>query len=300
MTLLDPISLKFFVRVIETGTIAAAAESEHISATAVSKRLSDMEDALQTPLLLRTNKGIEPTSAGLALVQLARGALHELEQVGIQMESFSSGVRGLVRVCASMSAITQFLAAPIQAFAADNPKVQLRLEEKTSPLVAKAVAENAADIGIYLPVVHGPGLEVIPFKSDRLVAIAATNHPIAKRKKVAFHDLLDFDLVGLHTGSAINIELNRTAQNMQRSLRTRIQVTSFDALSTMVSTGLGIGVMPEAVAKRHAKTIPLQIIPLSDESAQRHFLLGVRSLEALPAAAKLMVDYLRGLEPKRP
>lgn len=292
MNHLDPISLKLFLRVVETGTIAAAAESAHISATAVSKRLSEMEATLQTPLVSRTNKGVEPTAAGVALLKLARGALHELDQVRVQMESFSTGVRGLVRMCASMSAITQFLAEPLQSFVELHPQVQLQLEEKTSPLVAKAVADNAADIGIYLPVMQLPGLEVFPFRSDRLVVITPKGHPLARRKRVALKDLLEFDLVGLHSSSAINTELNRTAQNMHRMLNLRIQVTSFDALSTMVSTGLGLGVMPADVAERHAKTIPLCIVALSDESANRGFLLGVRSMEALPSAAQLMVKHL--------
>lgn len=299
MSRLDPVSLKLFVRVVETGTIAAAAEDAHISSTAVSKRLSELEADLQTPLLSRTNKGVEPTVAGLALLRLARGALHELDQVWMQMEHFSTGVRGLVRICASMSAITQFLAEPIHSFAATHPGVQVQLEEKTSPLVAKAVAENSADIGIYLPVTKGPDLEVFAYRSDQLVVIAPKGHPLARRRKVSFKDLLEFELVGLHTSSAINIELSRAAQDMQRSLNVRIQVTSFDALTTMVSTGLGIGVMPVEVAKRHAKTTPLHIVPLADAAAKRDFVLGVRSLETLPSAARLMADHLLGIRNTR-
>ena len=63
MPRLDPASLKLFVRVVEEGTVAAAASCEHIAAAAVSKRLSEIESALRTPLLLRTNKGVEPTAA---------------------------------------------------------------------------------------------------------------------------------------------------------------------------------------------------------------------------------------------
>ena len=55
MLRLDPTSLKLFVRVVEEGTIAAAADREHIAAAAVSKRLSEIESALRTPLLMRTN-----------------------------------------------------------------------------------------------------------------------------------------------------------------------------------------------------------------------------------------------------
>ena len=292
MSRLDPTSLELFVRVVESGKISAAAESAHISSAAVSKRLSEMEVALRTPLFTRTNKGVEPTAAGLALLKLARGVLHELDQIWMQMASFSTGTRGLVRICASMSAITQFLAEPLKSFVAQHPDVQLQLEEKTSPLVAKTVAENAADIGIFLPVVQGRTLEEFPFRHDRLVAITPKGHPLARRKRVAFKDLLEFELVGLHTSSAINVELSRIAQSVQRPLQLRFQVTSLDALTTMVSAGLGVGVMPSEVAKRHARTVPLQILPISDESARRHFLLGVRSMESLPEAARLMVKHL--------
>ncbi|UYO94614.1 LysR family transcriptional regulator [Pollutimonas sp. M17] len=292
MSRLDPLSLKLFISVVERGTIAAAAESQHISSAAVSKRIAEMESALRTSLLYRNNKGVEPTSAGLALLQLARSAIHELDQVWAQMESFATGVRGLVRVCASMSAITQFLAEPLQSFMAMHPEVQLQLEEKTSPLVAKAVSENAADIGIYLPLVSGLDMETYPFQSDRLVVIAPKNHVLTQRKALAFKDALDYDFVGLHTGSAINILLSRAAQNIQRPFKLRIQVTSFDALCVMVNTGLGISVIPEMVAQRLRKAVQFHIIPLSDVWARREFLLAVRSMDTLPAAARLLAEHL--------
>jgi len=75
---LDPISLRFFISVLEEGTIAGAAEREHIAAAAISKRISELEGVLKTNLLIRTNKGIKPTTAGIALSSMARSALHSL------------------------------------------------------------------------------------------------------------------------------------------------------------------------------------------------------------------------------
>lgn len=88
---LDPTSLKLFVSVIEEGTIAAAAEREHIAASALSKRLSELEGILHTQLLARSNKGIAPTAAGIALLNLARGVLHDLDEVYSEMREYSSG-----------------------------------------------------------------------------------------------------------------------------------------------------------------------------------------------------------------
>lgn len=292
MSQLDPLSLQLFIHVVEQGTIAAAAEREHISAAAVSKRLSELESQLRTQLLVRTNKGVEATPAGQALLTLARSALHELDQVSAQMQSFAAGVRGVVRICSSLSAILQFLAQPLHSFSARYPTVQLELEERTSSQVPKAIAENAADIGIYVPVLPVPGLETFPFRRDRLVVITPGGHGLCDRPHVTLRDLLKHELVSMHTGSAIDVALLRAAQDLHCPLKLRIRVSSFDALCVMVSAGLGIGILPEAIAERNQATMPLCIVPIADALAMREFLLAVRSMEALPVAAQLLVRHL--------
>ena len=292
MLRLDPTSLKLFVRVVEEGTIAAAAEREHITAAAVSKRLSEIESSLCTPLLRRTNKGVEPTAAGVALLALARRALHELDQIPVQMQSYTSGVRGLVRVCASMSAITQFLPVDIRSFLDEYPDVQVQLEERVSNFVTKAVAENSADIGIFTDAPHGQQLEAFDYHADRLVLCTHRDHPLAVAKKLSFADALDEPIVGMHAGSAISIQLGRAASLAGRPLNLRIQVTSFDALCMMISAGLGVGVLPEAVAQRNAATLNIALVTLTDAWAHRAFRICVRSSESLPVAARLLLKHL--------
>ena len=201
---LDPVSLKLFVSIVETGTIAAAAaEREHVAGSAVSRRISDLEAALKTTLLRRTNKGVEPTDAGIALLNLARGVLHSLDEIAAQMAEYSTGVRGQVRVAANLSAITQFLPGEIKQFLALHPQVQIHLEELISTRVTKAVAENQADIGIFAHVPYGQEVETFRYRSDHLVLIAPRDHPLAGRDAVHFADTLDYDCVGLHTGRAV-------------------------------------------------------------------------------------------------
>ena len=293
MLRLDPTSLKLFVRVAEEGTISAAADCEHIAAAAVSKRLTEIEALLGIQLLVRTNKGVEPTAAGLALLALARRALHELEQIPVQMQGYASGVRGLVRVCASMSAITQFLPADIQSFLARHPDVQVQLEERTSSAVTRAVAENAADIGIFTSAPHDPLLETFPYQEDRLALCTPKAHPLAMREAVCFGDIVDEEIVGMQTGSATAVLLARAASLLDRPLRMRIQVTSFDALCMMVHCGLGVAVLPESVARRNAVTLEVAVVPLTESWARREFRIAVRRGGSLPVAAKLLVSHLQ-------
>ncbi|WP_206732485.1 LysR family transcriptional regulator [Janthinobacterium sp. 17J80-10] len=293
MLRLDPISLQLFIAVLEEGTIAAAAEREHIAAAAVSKRISELESQLRTQLLNRTNKGIEPTAAGIALLGLARRALHELDDIAVQMQEYASGMRGHVRIFANISAITQFLPGEIKSFLAEYPQIQVNLEEKISTAVTKAVAENAADIGIFIMQPHGHQLEVFPYHEDKLVLITPADHPLAARKTISFADTLEYDYVGLHTGSTINLQLQNAASELGRLVRFSIQVTSYDALCLMVGSGLGIGILPEGVAKTYTRTLRLRAIPLTEPWARRELKICVRSFDALPVAAKLLVNHLK-------
>lgn len=291
--ILDPVSLKLFVATVEEGTIAAAAEREHIAASAVSKRIGDLEDTLRTPLLRRTNKGVVPTAAGVTLLNLARGVLHDLNDIFLQIREYSSGVRGRVRLWANISAINQFLPNELKSFLNAHPLVQIRLEGNISESIMKAVAEGAADVGVITMDSCREDLEYLPYHTDQLVVITPKEHVLSKRKSVSFRETLDFDYVGLPVGSALNNRIVRAANDLGRNPRLRIHVNSFDALCLMVEAGLGIGIVPRGAAKPYRKGLRIRTVPLLEPWAIRDLKLCVRSYGALPAAAKLLVDHLK-------
>ncbi|ANN69352.1 LysR family transcriptional regulator [Bordetella bronchialis] len=290
----DPTSLRLFIGVIEEKTIAAAAEREHIAAAAVSKRMSELEEQLKTQLLVRTNKGIQPTNAGMALAAMARRALRELDDIAVSMREYASGARGFIRVFANISALTQFLPGDIQSFASAYPNIQLQLEEKISPAILKAVHENAADVGIFSGMPPGRELEVLPYRRDTLALIAPAGHPLLDRQDFRFADALAYDFVGLHTGSAINQIVANAADRLERPLRVKVQVTGFDTLCFMVDAGLGLGVLPVDIATLYARIFNIGILRIEEPWARRELQICVRDFQALPTAAKLFVEHLTG------
>src|SRR5471030_2765143 len=229
---LDPLSLQLFVSVVEEGTIAAAA---------VSKRISELECQLDTTLLVRSNKGMTVTAAGDALANMARSVLSDLDNLALQMKDFSSGTRGSVRVLANISAITQFLPAELKSFLADHPMIQVQLREVASRDVIRGVAENGADIGIFTQMPYRDDLQVSRYRNDELVLIVPAAHPLAALDVVSFAQTLDYEFVGLHVGTSLNFQMLRSASELGRSLKLRIEVNSYDAQCLMVEAGLGIG-----------------------------------------------------------
>lgn len=291
--IIDPLSLKLFVAIVEEGTIASAAEREHIAASAVSKRISELEAYFNTPLLRRTNKGVLPTDAGITLLQLARGVLHDLNNLVLQISEYSSGVRGHVRLCANISSINQFLPAEIRSFMEAHPQIHIHLEESVSEASMQAVAESAADVGIIAMGSYRQDLEYIPYHSDQLIVITPRNHPLARKKSVHFKDTLDYDYVGLSARTSLHNQIMRAAEALDRTPKLRIQVGSFDALCLMVEAGLGIGIVPKGAAKPYIKDLRLHAITLDEPWARRELKICIRSHESLPAAAKLLVEHIR-------
>ena len=284
---------RLFVAVMEESTIAAAAAREHIAASAVSRRLADLEDALRVALFTRSNKGTEPTAAAFALLHLARGVLNDLDGIATQMREYGTGVRGHVRVVANISAITQFLPAELQSFMARHPQVDVRLQEQISSAIAHSVAENAADVGILNEGHYGERVTLLPYRTDELVLVVPTGHALARRKAVRLQDALPYDFVGAHPGSAINNQLTRAAAEAGLPLRLRIQVTSYDALCLMVNAGLGVGVLPRGSAALYQGTLSIRTVTLNEPWAQRRLALCVRSEESLSTVARLLVEHLR-------
>lgn len=293
----DPVTLRLFNAVMELGTVAAAAQREHITASAVSKRLSDLEELLQTPLLVRSNKGVEATPAGVALQNLSRGIINDLDNVVAQMRAYASGTRGLVRIFANVSCIAQFLPADLGAFSQKYPHVELRLEERISTEILRGVAENAADLGFFadlgLPM---EGLVALPYREDLLVVVVPAGDALARRGSIIASELLKHPLIGLQTGSFINLQLMKAAAEQGQSVRFRTQVNSYDAVGLMVEARLGLGIMPQSLARRYSKALAIRCIALEAPWAARRLQVCFRSYESLSVAARLLVDQLRGSE----
>lgn len=290
---LDPTSLKLFIVVVEEGSIAKAAAREHIVPAAVSKRIAELEKLLRTPLLRRTHRGVLPTDAGLTLLRLARLAVHTLEDTYTQMLDYTTGTRGLIRVHANISAITQFLPDDLASFGELHPQIQIVLEEHNSADSRKAVEDNAADLGIFILQPHNDLLEYLDYETDELVVVLRKEHPLARRHSVQFSELMDWDFVGLREGSAINAQLAEAAALTKKTPRMRVHVTGYDALCLMVGAGMGIAIAPRNTTRFYSADLRLTEVSLSDPWRHRQICICVRSITEASTATRMFVEHLQ-------
>lgn len=285
--------LELFVAVAETGSISRAADRCHTVPSAVSKRISDLEERFGTELLVRGGKGVELTAAGNALAARAQVLLQHARQLEDELRRHATGTRGYVRVFANISAIVEFLPGALAAFAVKHPDIHVHLEEHVSSEIAAAVTNNAADFGILSELPVAEDLTTVPFRNDELVLVAKPDDAIAKRTKIAFAEAAELPMIGLPTNSSLQQLLTRAALDSGATLNWRVHVSSFDAVCAMVAAGLGVSIIPRAATTPYIRSLRLAAIPLTDPWAQRQLSLCTRANKPLHRAAQLLFDHLR-------
>src|SRR5246127_5589944 len=278
----DLIDLRLFRDVVEAGSITHGAERTHLAVAAASTRIRNMEATLGTPLLHRERQGVHPTEAGRTLLHHAQLLLQQAERMRGDLAEYADGLRGQVRLMSNTNALTEFLPEPLSAFLAAHPQVNINLEERLSDEIVAAVADGTADVGIVASTVEITGLEVLPFRVDRFVLVVAKNHPLSAAEQIAFADTLDFDFVGLDRTSALQRFLSEKAERVGRRLQLRVQLRSFDAVCRFVECNVGVAIVPAPPAERHAKTMSIRRIELTDPWAVRNLTICVRREADLP------------------
>jgi len=288
----DLADLSLFRHVVEAGSITHGAERAHLALAAASTRIRAMEDVLGVPLLTRGRQGVTPTQAGRTLLQHARAILRQSERLHEDLSAYGGGLGGQIRVLSNTNALTEFLPEQLSAFLATHPQVNIDLEERLSDEIVAAVADGTADVGIVAGTVEVAGLEVRPFRVDRFVLVVAPRHPLSAVECIAFAEALDFDFVGLDRASALQRFLSEKAERIGRRLRLRVQLRSFDAVCRLVECNVGIGVVPATTAERHAKTMSIHRIELTDDWAVRKLTICIRREADLPIYARELVRHL--------
>jgi DNA-binding transcriptional LysR family regulator len=138
--------------------------------------------------------------------------------------------------------------------------VDVRLQERVSTDIARAVADNEADIGLLNNGSYGSKISLRPYRRDRLAVVMPQSHPLAGEHRLRLEQVIEHDLIGMHADSALNHLITRSAADQGLQPRLRMKVTGY-ALCLMVAAGLGVGILPEGSAHIYMGALPLALHP---------------------------------------
>lgn len=292
---LDFTSLRLFVTVCDTRNMARAGEQSNLVGSAISKRLAQLEDTVGTPLLVRRRRGVEPTPAGEALLEHARAMLASARRIESEMAAFAAGIRGQVRLLATVSVMAESLADDVADFLQipAHADIQVNLEERISPEVVRGVREGVASLGICWDAALLDGLQSQPYRGDRLAIVVHHSHPLARHTSLQLAQALDFEFVSLPASTAVQVMLQREAARLGKTMAHRVIVSNFEAALRVVAARLAISVVPAEIAAPVAAMRGLRVVPLEDPWAWRRFAICYRDAASLSPAAALLLQHLQ-------
>jgi DNA-binding transcriptional LysR family regulator len=284
--------LRLLVAVVEAGGIAAAARRVHLSVSALSERIAALEEGAGLPLLTRGARGSTPTPAGLELAAHARAVLLQAERLDGAVAAWRGRERGEVRLLANSNALASFLPDVLARFLARHPDVQIDLREALSDEIARAIRAGEADLGVAAGTADLSGLQVQPFRRDRLVLLVPAGHPFAAKQRVSYAETLDEAFVGLDEGAAIQTYIADHAARLGRSLKPRIRLRSFEGVARMVVAGAGIAIVPASTVTRAQREGGARVVDLTDAWAVRDLVICLPAGRPVPPLVERLATSL--------
>jgi DNA-binding transcriptional LysR family regulator len=274
----DFVSMRLVVLCAATGSLSAATSQMHLALAAGSRRLKEIEDAIEEKLFVRSPRGLNPTRAGQIFVKHTLELLSNIDHLADELSDLREGVSSHISLHASTAAINQFIPELLQSFAEHRPEVKVDLFERDSHSVISALREGRCDLGVFVEGPNTEDLTVANFRRDELVLVMPRDHRLAReRKSIVFADTLQEDYVGLASGAAVLQSQQNAAIAAGKVLKLRMQVQSFDAVCHLVASRLGIAVLPLQAIGPLARGMNLTTRKLSDKWARRQLHIARRS-----------------------
>jgi LysR family tcuABC transcriptional regulator len=292
--------LRYFVRVVELGSMGRAAADLGVVTSALSQQISRLEGELSVRLLSRTATGVVPTDAGLAFLRQAQLALRHADDAvrAAQQQRLSGHVS--VGLAPTTGAV---LGLPLmQAMRQRYPDVRLHLVESLSGHLSDMLNARRLDLAVLFRADDARRWSVMPLLSERLFLIAAPALPgLAALKgsgRVRLSSLGAVPLI-LPTGThGLRATLDAAFAAARTPPRVAAEIDSLALLMDAVRAGLGATLQPGAAIARVDST-QLRVREVADAQAVRHNLLvSVSDGELSPAALAarvVLADVARSL-----
>jgi DNA-binding transcriptional LysR family regulator len=232
--------MEAFVRVVEAGSLSAAARDLNMGQPAISKMITSLEDRLNVRLLIRSTRQLSPTEAGMAFYERALRAIAEANEADAAAQGIGAGLEGRLRICAPVTFARLHLVPKLGAFLDAHPKV--RLELVMDDRMVDLVAENI-DAALRLGVLTDSSLKARRLAQAERYVVATPAYWAQRGKPSVPTDLLEHDAIiyGQSSGGQEWLFRRGTSETSIR-LRARLTLSAAEGVREAVLAGQGFAI----------------------------------------------------------
>ncbi|MBX0329557.1 LysR family transcriptional regulator [Oscillochloris sp. ZM17-4] len=261
--------VRIFATVVDLGSFTRAAESLSISQSAASRDVQELERQLGMPLLERRARGVTPTEAGALLAAHAR-RIFDIERLAEESLAALRGLqRGRLAIGASSTIGIYMLPPLLGAFGRRYPGIELFLDIGNTQQIVERIIDHRLDVAFLEGPAEAHGLDILPWREDELVVIAAPDHPLAGGQQLTTTDLAGAAFVLREAGSGTREVMEQALVGAGVEVKTVMELGSTEAVKQAVAAGLGISIVSRYTIQLELAAGRLAVLPLGDLRIRR-------------------------------
>jgi LysR family nitrogen assimilation transcriptional regulator len=261
--------LRYFVKIVDIGSMTQAADILHVAQPALSQQLATLEGEVRQKLLLRTKRGVMPTEAGKVLYRHAQIILRQCEQAQADMNAGALGLSGAVSVGLAPGTAAAWLALPLlRAVRMLYPGVVLYLNETYGTTLSELVMNGRMDLAVLYggrTAVHG--LAFRPLLRERLCLVgpASMEQP---PELVPLKLIGGMDLFLPRPYNVVRKMVDDACAGIGIAPRVVAEIESAGTITAVIADGLGATILPESMARQVVASAPSWLSRIVDPSIE--------------------------------
>jgi DNA-binding transcriptional LysR family regulator len=285
--------LRSLIEVAEQGSFTKAAKRLHLTQPAISQQIRELERRCGLQLVERVGKVALATPAGRELIVRGRRIMADAEHALVAVRHHKQGAAGRVHIGTGPTALVYLLPPALRKLRDAHPGIEIVVTSGTTHSISEGLLSNILDIGFTALPVESKELDVVPVRTDPMVAILpATEHAIPD--KVTPNDVATRALI-LEYQRVPHGQLSRAwLQTGGVIVRPAMEFDSIEAIKSAVSAGLGMAIIP-GPAMTHAPPVNSIVVRPLDPPLTRTLGLVRRKGRAETPALKLVRQAMMGL-----
>ncbi|MFG1186848.1 LysR family transcriptional regulator [Xanthobacter aminoxidans] len=287
-------SLRYFVAVVEAGSMREAAEGLHVAQSALSRQIQNLEQAFGAPLLSRLPRGIAPTMAGRVLLRHARDTLSAVALAHDEIAALQGLRRGEIRIATIDPLAEDILPGLITRFQARHADISFDVRVGNTRQVQGLVREGLAEIGIGYNPPPDPDLAVLTAVDQPLTAFVAPDHPLAAQPAIALEALEGCRLILPPARSPTRRLIDEAMRRQGVTARVAVESDSVALRLNTAARTQAVALLAELSGRTAVAQGRLAGVPIADPAVEN----GSIQIFALKARqrSRAVTAFLRGLQ----
>ncbi len=283
--------MKVFEAVARHLSYTRASEELFLTQPAVSMQIKQLEENVGLPLFEQLGKQLHLTEAGREILACSRAISRQLKEAEEIIEDLKGIRRGKLRIAVASTA-GYFATRLLAAFAREYEGVTIHLDITNRENLLRQLAENEADLAVMGQPPEALDLDAEAFMDNPLVVIAAPDHPLAGKKRIALKRLESEVFVVRERGSGTRSAMERFFAHKEVKLHTGMEMTSNEAIKQAVQAGLGLGLVSVHTLELELQAGRLVVLSVAGFPIERRWFLVHRKGKRLSPVSRVFRDFV--------